>query len=85
MNSICFHPDAESEMNQAAAWYETQQHNLGKRFLTSIQDALNRIQLHPKLYPGLYFDRSMTEGLARYALSVDFDFYYLYSDGREDT
>jgi hypothetical protein len=36
-------------------------------------------------YPGLHFDRSMTEGLARYGLSVDFDFYYLYSDGREDT
>lgn len=36
-------------------------------------------------YPGLHFDRSVVEGLARYKLSVDFDFYYLYSDGREDT
>jgi hypothetical protein len=36
-------------------------------------------------YPGLHFDHSLIEGLARYALSVDFDFYYLYSDGREDT
>jgi toxin ParE1/3/4 len=51
MNSVCFHPAAESEMNDAAAWYETQQHNLGRRFLTSVQDALNRIQVHPKLYP----------------------------------
>jgi hypothetical protein len=36
-------------------------------------------------YPGLHFDRSTVEGLAKYALTVDFDFYYLYSDGREDT
>jgi hypothetical protein len=36
-------------------------------------------------YPGLYFDRVMTEGLARYGLAVDFDFYGLYSHRREDT
>jgi Domain of unknown function (DUF4279) len=36
-------------------------------------------------YPGLHFDRDITEGLARYALDVDFDFYYLYSHQREDT
>ena len=36
-------------------------------------------------YPGLYFERVVTEGLARYALAVDFDFYGLYSHCREDT
>jgi hypothetical protein len=36
-------------------------------------------------YPGLHFERSITEGLARYALAVDFDFYGLYSHRREDT
>ncbi len=36
-------------------------------------------------YPGLYFDPSITVRLARYSLSVDFDFYYLYSNGRENT
>ena len=36
-------------------------------------------------YPGLHFKRAITEGLARYALSVDFDFYGLYSHRREDT
>ena len=51
MNSIRFHLEAEAEMNNAAAWYEHQQANLGKRFLASIQDALNRIQLDPALYP----------------------------------
>jgi hypothetical protein len=36
-------------------------------------------------YPGLHFERDITEGLARYALAVDFDFYWLYSHQREDT
>jgi hypothetical protein len=36
-------------------------------------------------YPGLHFDRDITEGLARYGLAVDFDFYGLYSHRREDT
>jgi hypothetical protein len=36
-------------------------------------------------YPGLYFTRDISQGLARYSLSVDFDFYYLYSFRREAT
>ena len=36
-------------------------------------------------YPGLHLDRRLIESLAEYALSVDFDFYYLYSDRREDS
>jgi hypothetical protein len=31
-------------------------------------------------YPGLHLRRELVESLAEYALSVDFDFYYLYSD-----
>ncbi|MBU4285502.1 MAG: type II toxin-antitoxin system RelE/ParE family toxin [Verrucomicrobia bacterium] len=51
MKPIRFHPEAESEMIEAAAWYESQQTGLGKRFLTSVQDALNRVELNPALYP----------------------------------
>ena len=36
-------------------------------------------------YPGLYLKRQLVESLAEYGLSVDFDFYYLYSDCREDS
>ena len=50
MKSIRFHPEAESEMIDAAAWYESQQTDLGKRFLTCVQDALNKIKLNPTLY-----------------------------------
>jgi len=50
MIPIRFHPDADAEMMSAAKYYETQQKDLGKRFLTSVQDALNRIQIKPLLY-----------------------------------
>ena len=56
MISIKFHPDAESEMIDAALYYESQQKDLGKRFLSSVQDALNRIQINPKLYPVVHLD-----------------------------
>ena len=51
MKVVKFHPDAESEMIAAAAYYEEQQSDLGRRFLASVQDAINRIILNPSLYP----------------------------------
>ena len=36
-------------------------------------------------YPGLGFDLEIVEGLARFALAVDFDFYWCDSSRREDT
>ena len=36
-------------------------------------------------YPGLYFTSETVQGLAKYKLGVDHDFYYLHSDAREDT
>ena len=51
MKPIRFHPEADSEMVEAAVWYESQQGDLGKRFLTCVQDALNRIEVNPEMYP----------------------------------
>lgn len=56
MKTVRFHPDAESELLHAAAYYEAQQPNLGRRFLTSVQDAVNRIRLNPRLYPIVELD-----------------------------
>jgi len=56
MKPLRFHPSAETEMIDAAAWYEAQEIGLGKRFLTSVQDALNRIQINPLLYPTIEED-----------------------------
>jgi len=50
MIPIRFHPEADAEMMSAAKYYETQQKDLGKRFLASVQNALNRIQVNPLLY-----------------------------------
>ena len=51
MKPVRFHPEAESEMMKAAARYEDQRADLGKRFLAPVQDALNRIKITPLLYP----------------------------------
>jgi len=51
MKVVKFHPDAESEMISAAAYYEIQQTDLGRRFLATVQDSINHILLNPHLYP----------------------------------
>lgn len=51
MKAVRFHPDADTEMVDAARWYELQQEGLGKRFLASVQEALNRIKLNPRMHP----------------------------------
>jgi toxin ParE1/3/4 len=56
MKAVRFYPDAEAEMIAAAACYENQQPDLGKRFLTSVQDAVNRIILNTRLYPVVEHD-----------------------------
>lgn len=58
-------------MIEAAKWYEGQQADLGKRFLTCIQDSINRIALNPLLYP--FF-----EGAVRRCLVKTFPFGILF-------
>jgi len=48
---VIFHPEADTEVTAAAVYYEGQQENLGKRFLSSIEDGLARIRINPRLYP----------------------------------
>jgi hypothetical protein len=56
MSVLRFHPEADFEMMEAAIMYETLQHDLGKRFLSEVQNALTHIQINPKLYPVIYRD-----------------------------
>jgi hypothetical protein len=51
MKPVRFHSEAETEMNAAAAYYENEQSNLGKRFLASVQEAIGKIRITPFLYP----------------------------------
>jgi len=56
MKTITFHPDAEAEMHNAAVYYETQKKELGKHFIVSVQDAINRIRINPEMYPIIEMD-----------------------------
>jgi plasmid stabilization system protein ParE len=56
MIPVRFHPEAISEMTEAAEFYESQQKDLGKHFLSSVQDALNQVQINPLLYPVAHLD-----------------------------
>lgn len=56
MKTVRFHPDAEAEMIGAAAYYEAQQPDLGRRFLAAVQDAANRIAVNPRLFPIVELD-----------------------------
>ncbi len=71
MKPVRFHPEAEAEMMEAAAYYEAQQPQLGRRFLVSVQDALNRIQVNPFLY-------RLVEGDVRRCLTRTFPFGILF-------
>ncbi len=73
MKAVRFHSDAVSEMVAAAAYYETQQPDLGRRFLTAVQDAVNRIAVNPHLFPTVDLD-------VRRCLTKTFPFGVLFRD-----
>ena len=50
MKPIKFYPDAEMEMRESSKYYESQQKDLGKRFLNSIESAIKQIQINPKIF-----------------------------------
>lgn len=50
MKRLRLHPEAETELVEAAAYYESQQAGLGTRFLDAIEDALRRVRNNPLLY-----------------------------------
>lgn len=56
MKTVRFHAEAEAEMIDAARYYESQQRDLGKRFLATVQEAFNRIQINPLLYSAVEID-----------------------------
>ena len=76
MKALRFHPEAEAELVEAAIWYEEQQQGLGQRFLTCVQDALNRTLLNPELYPLVDCD-------VRRCLTKTFPFGILFRAGKE--
>jgi toxin ParE1/3/4 len=76
MKTVRFHAEAEAEMVGAAAYYEAQQEHLGKRFLVSVQDAINRVQINPTLYEVVELD-------VRRCVTKTFPFGILFRSGPE--
>ena len=50
MKTVKFHPDAESEMIDAARFYEDKQPQLGKRFLQAVSQTAEKISWNPSIY-----------------------------------
>lgn len=50
MKAVWFHIDAESEMIEAAEYYESRQKDLGKRFLESVRSLLHQIRINPGIF-----------------------------------
>ena len=51
MKGIIFLPPAEEEMLDAARFYESRVHGLGREFLAEVQHAAQRITEHPEAAP----------------------------------
>ncbi|MBI5215140.1 MAG: type II toxin-antitoxin system RelE/ParE family toxin [Ignavibacteriae bacterium] len=49
--TLRFHPDAETEFQEAARWYGQQRNGLDTEFMLCIDEALQRIKRDPHLYP----------------------------------
>jgi len=77
MKTVRFHPDSETEMIEAAAYYEGQQSALGRRFLATVQDAVNRVRANPQLYPIVELD-------VRRCLTKTFPFAVLFRERLEE-
>jgi len=48
---VHFRPDAETDVADAAAWYESQKAGLGAEFLDEILNTCSGIAENPELYP----------------------------------
>lgn len=49
-------PYVESELDQAAAWYESRQPGLRDRFLRAVDSTLTRVAENPQLYQVIHLD-----------------------------
>lgn len=48
MKPIVFHPDADTELTEAAEYYEAREPGLASDFLAAVEQALHRISTNPE-------------------------------------
>jgi toxin ParE1/3/4 len=51
LKKLIFHPAAEAETAKAAEFYDSQQKNLGKRFICAVEEGATRVRMDPLVYP----------------------------------
>ncbi|HBG08319.1 MAG TPA: plasmid stabilization protein [Geobacter sp.] len=71
LKKLIFHPDAEAETAKAADFYNGQQKNLGKRFVSAVEEGAARVRVDPLIYP-------IVEGDVRRCLIRTFPFSILF-------
>ena len=49
MKEAIFHPEARAEMSESFDFYEARLNGLGLRFLSAVEQAVERISTHPKV------------------------------------
>jgi plasmid stabilization system protein ParE len=59
---VIFRPNAEADLREAWAWYETQRPGLGDELLIEIRTAVRRLETNPESQPFYYreFRRLLT-------------------------
>jgi plasmid stabilization system protein ParE len=67
-------PEAEQDIDEAYAWYESRRFGLGEEFLSSVDACINAICRTPKMHATIH--ETFRRGLVRkfpYAVFYDFD------------
>ena len=75
--NFSFHPEAESELIQAIAYYEEREPGLGLEFVAEVYTSIEKIMAHPFAWPVL-------ENEIRRILNRRFPFGILYAIDGED-
>ena len=70
--NIVFHPDAEEEFKEAVWWYGNQQEGLDFEFVRCIDDALQKINRNPDLYP-IEFENYRKKVVRRFPFKIIYE------------
>lgn len=56
IDNVVILPEAVDDLAESRAWYEGRSIGLGERFLSQVDDCIERIQRNPELYERVYKD-----------------------------
>lgn len=76
-HAIFLRPEAEADVSEAFAWYETQSRGLGSHFLLCVEAALSQIRRHPESAPVVH--RHVRRALLR---RFPYGVFYVLEDAR---